>query len=487
MLGTLVKKEITETILDMRFWIVTVLFLVLIPLGMYVSRKDYERRLANYQQEHQMYREHYGKDVGPFVEAQGFRPPPLLSIFALGLDPFMPDKAITSSSGLVRAAKEPGIDNPESLLFGKADYLFNVSFIVSLAALIFTFNRISGERERGTLRLIISGSVRRGEILLAKIVGNYIVLLVPFVIALLAALIILNTSADIPVWSSTLWGTLVAIILITLLFILAMVSLGICVSTLTHGSMASIMMLFLVWVMAVLGIPKMSPMIAEAVYPIESRNVVDLAARIAREDIEVEFNKKREELFEKCCTEFGTTWEDIAVEPRTDAEKQAYAKYDREVLALDSECQKRVANAIRKLEQDYRNRRNVQASLAVNLSRISPVSCCTYLVSGLCGTGPAEPDRFIRNAERYQEQVKAAIYDNWVVKIYRMGEPLPNIRVQQTEGFDQSKASIPEMKYEYTPIAEVLRTGWVDILLLFTFNVLFFAVAFWRFNKYDVR
>jgi ABC-type transport system involved in multi-copper enzyme maturation permease subunit len=362
-----------------------------------------------------------------------------------------------------------------------------VSFIVSLAALIFTFNRISGEREKGTLRLMISGSTRRGEILLAKIFGNYLVLLVPFVIAFLAALIILNTSSAISFRTSEFIFPLLTIILITLLFIIVMVSLGICVSTLTRGSMGSIMMLFLVWVMAVLGIPKISPMIAEAVYPVESRNVVDLAQRIAQEDIEGEFNKKKEELFERCCTEFGTTWEDIAVEPRTDAEKQVYAKYDREVLVLDSECQKRVADAIRMLEQDYRNRRNVQASLAANLSRISPVSCYTYLISGISGTGTAEPDKFTENAERYQEQVKAAIYDNWVVKTYRMGEPMPNIRVQRTEGFDQSKASIPEMKYEYTPIAEVLRAGWVDILLLFVFNILFFAIAFWRFNKYDVR
>jgi ABC-type transport system involved in multi-copper enzyme maturation permease subunit len=285
MLGTLIKKEVIETILDLRFWVVTVLFLILIPMGMYVSRKDYERRLTNYQQEHQMYRQHYGKNVGAYVQAQGFRPPSMLSIFALGLDPFMPDKAVTSRSGLVRAAKEPGIDNPESLLFGKADYLFNVSFIVSLAALIFTFNRISGEREKGTLRLMISSSIHRGEILLAKIVGNYLVLLAPFIIAFLAALIILNTSSVISFSSTGFWPALLVIILITLLFILVMVSLGICVSTLTHGSIASIMMLFLVWVMAVLGIPKMSPMIAEAVYPIESRNVVDLAQRIAREDI----------------------------------------------------------------------------------------------------------------------------------------------------------------------------------------------------------
>jgi ABC-type transport system involved in multi-copper enzyme maturation permease subunit len=486
MLKTLIRKEITETILDLRFWIVTALFLILIPLGMYVSRKDYERRLANYQQEHQMYRQHYGKDTGPDVEAQGFRPPSLLSIFALGLDPFMPDKAITSRSGLVRAAKEPGIDNPESLLFGKADFLFNVSFIVSLAALIFTFNRISGEREKGTLRLLISGSIRRGEILLAKIVGNYLVLLVPFIIAFLAALIILNASSAVSIRSSGFWLALTAIVLITLLFMLVMVSLGICVSTLTHGSIASIMMLFLVWVMAVLGIPKMSPMIAEAVYPVESRNVVELAERIAREDIEREFDEKKSDLFKRCRTEFGITHDNVSTRPSGEAEKKAYAKYDQDVVAIENECQRRIADAIRRLEQDYRNKRNVQASLAVNLSRISPVSCYTYLISGLAGTGPAESDKFTDNAERYQQQVKAAIYDNYVLKTYSLGGSSASSTIK-VEGFDRSKASIPDMKYEYTTMAEVLRKGWIDILLLFTFNILFFAVAFWRFNKYDVR
>jgi ABC-type transport system involved in multi-copper enzyme maturation permease subunit len=486
MLKTLIRKEITETILDLRFWIVTALFLILIPLGMYVSRKDYERRLANYQQEHRMYREHYGKRVGPSVEAQGFRPPSVLSIFAMGLDPFMPDKAITSRSGLVHAAKEPGIDNPESHLFGKADYLFNVSFIVSLAALIFTFNRISGEREKGTLRLMISDSIRRGEILLAKIIGNYVVLLVPFIIAFLAALIILNASPVISIWSSRLRPSLLAIILITLLFILVMVCLGICVSSLTHGSIASIMMLFLVWVMAVLGIPKISPMIAEAVCPVESRNVVDLAQRIAREDIENEFSKKKSDMFRKYRQEFGVTGGGVTTSPRTEAEKKAYGKYDQEVVAIENECQRRIADTIRNIEQDYRNKRNIQASLAVNLSRISPVSCYAYLISGFAGTGTDEPDNFTKNANRYQEQVKAAIYDNWILKTYRLGGSRATSS-HQVEGFDPSKASIPDMEYKYTTIEEVLRTGWIDVLLLFVFDALFFAIAFWRFNKYDVR
>jgi len=488
MLKTLIRKEIIETILDLRFWIVTALFLILIPLGMYVSRKDYERRLANYQQEHQMYRQHYGKNIGASVEAQGFRPPPMLSIFALGLDPFMPDKAITSRSGLVRAAKEPGIDNPESLLFGKVDYLFNVSFIVSLAALIFTFNRISGEREKGTLRLIISNSTPRGKILLAKIIGNYVVLLVPFFIALLAALIILNTSSAISISSPELWPALLVILFITLLFILVMVSLGICVSSLTHGSIASIMMLFLVWVMAVLGIPKISPMIAEAVYPIESRSVVNLTQRIAREDIEEEYDQKKRELYErKCRRELGLNPRSVSSQPKNEAERKAYAKYDQEAAALDLERQRRIANRIRQLEQDYRNKRDVQAALAMNLSRISPVSCYTYLIAGLSGTGLSEPERFVKNAQRYQEAVREAVYDKYITKSYANTFGARAAYTKYAEGFDPSKTSLPEMYYQHQTLAEALQTGWADILLLFLFNILFFIVAFLRFRKYDVR
>jgi hypothetical protein len=213
---------------------------------------------------------------------------------------------------------------------------------------------------------------------------------------------------------------------------------------------------------------------------------VDLAQRIAREDIEREFSEKKSDLFKRCRTEFGVTHSSVSTRPSGEAEEKAYAKYDQEVVDVENECQRRIADAIRKLEQDYRNKRNAQASLAVNLSRISPVSCYTYLISGLAGTGSSGPDKFNENAERYQDQVKAAIYDNWIVKTYRLGGSRATSTLE-VEGFDSDKISVPEIKYEYTTIAEVMRAGWVDILLLFLFNILFFAIAFWRFNKYDVR
>jgi ABC-type transport system involved in multi-copper enzyme maturation permease subunit len=489
MLGTLVRKEIIETILDLRFTIVTLLCVVLIPLGMYVSRKDYEQRLADYQQEHQMYRNHYGKLTDMYnPEAHGYRPPSALSIFAMGLDPFMPDRVVTSKSGLFRTAKRADIDNPESLLFGKADLLFNVSFVVSLAALIFTFNCISGEKERGTLRQMISNSIPRSQILLSKIAGNYITLLIPFVVSLLIALIVLDASPDISILSSHVWPVFLIIVLVTLLFILAMVTLGICLSTLTRSSITAIVMLLLAWVILVLAVPKVSPMIAKIICPIESRSVISLRKQIASEDIKEQFNQKRRELFDKCLTAFGVPLGGMVSNvPKDAVQKQAYAQYDKEVPALKEERQKRTADAIRKIEQDYRNKRNVQASIGMNLSRISPVSCYTYLVSGLSGTGVAERDNFNENAQRYQDEVKKTIYDNIVIKTYGGANRGTASTFDIVEGFDPSRASFPDMKYQYTNLAEALQAGWVDVLLLFLFNILFFLAAFLSFRRYDVR
>ena len=475
MLKTLIKKEVIETILDLRFMIVTLLFVVLIPLGMYVSRKDYEQRLAEYQQERQMYRQQYDARTSlADLEAHGFRPPSILSVFALGLDPFLPDEVITSRLGFFRTKKESHINDPESLLFGKVDLLFNVAFVVSLAALIFTFNSVSGEKETGTLRLEIANSIPRGQILLAKIVGNYVVILIPFVISLLIAMIILDASPDISILSSQFWPVLIVIVLVTFLFLLAMVSLGVCISTLTHSSITSLVMMLFVWVLLVLAVPKVSPMIAKAIYPIESRNIVSLRGKTAREEITKEFNQKKLELIQKCRARF--------------AKEEARAQYDKEVIPVDQECQRRIANEIRRIEENYINKRNIQASIAMNLSRISPVSCLTYLISGLSRTGITETDTFLKNAQKYQDEVERIIYDNWTYRTYFEKDLHHHSRSWRVvKGWDPRQVGVPDMKYQHTSMTKILENGWTDILLLFLFNILFFVAGFLMFRKYDVR
>ena len=56
-------------------------------------------------------------------------------------------------------------------------FIFEV--ILSLLALIFAYDTLAGEYERGTLRLVLTSHVRRGYILLAKYISAMICLLVP--------------------------------------------------------------------------------------------------------------------------------------------------------------------------------------------------------------------------------------------------------------------------------------------------------------------
>jgi ABC-type transport system involved in multi-copper enzyme maturation permease subunit len=53
---------------------------------------------------------------------------------------------------------------------------------------MFVFDAICGEKERGTLKVLLSNSVPRDLVLLGKWIGGYISLAIPFLIALLGGI-----------------------------------------------------------------------------------------------------------------------------------------------------------------------------------------------------------------------------------------------------------------------------------------------------------
>lgn len=490
MLGTLIKKEITETILDMRFWVVTVLFLILIPLGMYVSTKEYEQRLSDYQRSYQMYRQNNTRRLGPFdwdVVMEGYRPPAPGSVVAVGLEPFLPDKVLTSHSGFFRMVKESQIDDPQSLLFGRVDFLFIVSFVASLAALILTFSSISGEKETGTLRLTLANPLPRAHLLLGKIIGKYATLVTPFVASLLIGLVVLCASPNLSALSPVFLGRLGAVVAVTLIFLLAMTSLGVFVSTLSGSSMASVILALLFWVFFVLAVPKISPMIARAVYPVESKNVVEIRKRAVAEQFNHELEQRRRQIFDRGDSEVRLAG-GLDLDSSDPKHQQALAWYDRQLATLKQEYTEKVTTETKKIEQDHRNKKNIQTRIAVSLSRISPVSCYMYLISELSGTGVAEVENLRENAQRYQDTVKQAIYERFETRKYGgTKQQFPTIEMSIPPSLSQLETVPPTMDYKWSTLSDAFDATWPDLVLMFAFNFLFFAGAFMRLNRYDVR
>lgn len=123
----------------------------------------------------------------------------------------------------------------------------------------------------------------------------------------------------------------------------------------------------------------------------------------------------------------------------------------------------------------------------MNLSRISPVSSYTYIVSEFAATGVLEMNNLARNADRFQNEVKDNIYDKFIVRKYGGTDGATATQSHVVPGFDPNKIDPPQLNYHAIGLAEALVSEWLDILLLIFFNILFFAASYVSFLRYDVR
>ena len=74
---------------------------------------------------------------------------------------------------------------------GNLDFLFIVGTVFSLLALLFTCDAVAGEKEAGTLRINLSNPLPRDVFLWSKLIGGYIVFVVPFLVSFLLGLLLL--------------------------------------------------------------------------------------------------------------------------------------------------------------------------------------------------------------------------------------------------------------------------------------------------------
>ena len=176
MLTTLIRRELLAHLLAYRFFVAMIVLLALVIANTVVLIYDYERRLALYDNAVQSHHDEV-------VSTQTFsrlrlnvdRPPNPLSLFNRGLD-----KRLGNTVRVHRAfvptlwdAGLHGMDNPFLNLLSSIDLVVVFQVVLSLLALLFAYDAVSGEHEKGTLRLIMTTSASRGKILLAKYIGAH--------------------------------------------------------------------------------------------------------------------------------------------------------------------------------------------------------------------------------------------------------------------------------------------------------------------------
>ena len=147
-------------------------------------------------------------------------------------------------------------DNSFLNIFASIDIVFIFEVVLSLLALIFAYDALAGERERGTLRLVLTHPVRRGHILLAKYISAMLCLLVPLIMSLLLAVILLTTSTSIALRTDD-FLSIGGIVLSSLVYLSVFYLIGLLISAVTRRTSTALMLSMFVWGFLVLVYPNM--------------------------------------------------------------------------------------------------------------------------------------------------------------------------------------------------------------------------------------
>lgn len=441
------QKEFLSNILSLRFFVAFLLAFILLVLSAYVLTSDYAHQVEDYSARVRAKDDwfaHYAHSnrMSPILR-QTPRPPTVLSALFRGI----PQDADVES-----------FDNsPMPALFPLMDWLFIVGVVMSLLALVFSYDAICGEREDGTLRLTMSYPISRSIVLLGKWTGGFLSLLMPFVTAWFAGLHIVNINPDIHL-SGKDFGVIGLVFFVSLLYVSAFFALGILISTRTRSAVSAIMTALFVWVIFALGIPNLSPYVAAQIYPTPS-----IAA------LEHNINA----IYDEADRVKSSSWRELQAKGLKGAE---FEKAGMEVI---NRVNREVNEKVGKLQGDFQRKADRQTNIALEISCLSPFPVFMYVSTDLAGVGRHSKAHFDEAAGRYA----SSFWDYFNAKWKKLKSENPSLSIESK--LDLSDR--PRFRYQEASIKDRINKTLPYIALLFLFNIIFFWAGYISFLRYDVR
>jgi ABC-2 type transport system permease protein len=259
---TLVAKEARELLSTTKFATTFGVCAVLIILAFYVGAQNY--RLAAEQHEASVaenVRQLEGMtDWLSLEQYRVFLPPSPLEALVTGVSSDIGRTAEVRSRGEISPEDSRFNEDPIFAVFRFLDLNFIFQVVLSLFAILLGYDAISGEKERGTLRLTFANALPRATFILAKLLGSFITLSIALVAAMLAGCLLL------PVFGVTLsgeeWMRLGLVLVTGLLYFGAFLALSVWVSAMTHRTSSAFLVLVVLWIGTAMIIPRTSVLLA---------------------------------------------------------------------------------------------------------------------------------------------------------------------------------------------------------------------------------
>jgi len=155
---------------------------------------------------------------------------------------------------------------------------------------------------------------------------------------------------------------------------------------------------------------------------------------------------------------------------------------------IEVEHIRRVAEINAKIDRDYQMRRDAQAALAKNISRISPASALTFGAMTLAGTGAEDYNRFWKAVMDYKP-----VINNWLRTNPDLRDTTPgasgvaplNIAYKQIDS--ATLAGMPQLATGPEDFSWSVDRIMPDLISMLVMIVLLTGGAYFAFIRCDVR
>jgi len=468
----IVRKEILENILSLRFTLSLVLTVSLFAASSFIFVDNHRDRLQEYRQKTNQNLSAFREQSAQlyklaFHDHHVYAQPKLLALCAGGFEELLPGH-FSFDAFAVNLPQLAGQSNFTLPRFTDVDWTFIISLIFSFIAFVFVYDAICGERERGTLRLILVGATPRATILLGKYLGLMLTLGIPLLMGLLVSLIIVITS-NVDLVSSAIWAKLIGIVALSFLYLSIFVFLGLFVSTRTAKSSISMATLLLIWVVLIILIPSLGRVFSDRLRHSPGVEKFERNKSEAIQQVEDDMSAGK----------FGERADARSPNPK-ECNPPARARYANAG-----------ADAMNRVIEEHHSKMIAQAVVGRNLTCISPAVIYQRASEAVAGTGINHCVNLYQQIKQYQTQLKEYIRD-------RDQEDPDSLHllfdeensVAEWNAISKSPVSfdaVPKFQERDLTLGRSLKLAIWDIGLLVLFNLVFFAAAFVSFLRYDVR
>lgn len=470
MIKTIVEKEFKDIFGSPKFLYTFIVCAVLILISFYSGAMNYKINQAHWEAaKAENLRSFEGVTEWWRVrDTRIFLPPQVLSSLVSGISNDIGRTSLIRPSGEVTPADSRFNEEPALAYFRFMDLEFIFKIVLALFAILLGYDSISGEKERGTLKLCLSNAIPRSKYLIGKFVGSFSLLAISLLIALGVGCLML------PILGLHLsgeeWIRLLLIIVTGLLYFGVFLSLAIMVSAMTQRTSSSFLILLIIWIGATLIIP---------------RAAVLLAGRAVIVPTVDEIGYQKAAFSTVLWKEYIAALNNFQI-PETENMEETMGIFNNFMDSLGTAREEKMNEYRDRLNETRYNREKERSKVALLLSRLSPTSSLSLAISTLAGVSQKLKNDFYDQSKAYQKTFNSFLSEKTGMN---MGGGMILISTdsegKEVEPIDATE--IPEFKFEREPLKVSIASAVTDLSLLLFFNMLFFIGSFISFNRYDAR